>query len=988
MVNLVLLGQYGVSGKLTGEFSDLFSNQQIKLELEEDGLLWATTTATTARTLPLLRSTRVLLRAFKVPVPGDEDSYDDDLEEEDTQEDTAERGDDIEEHKDEDMQDAENEATDDEDMMSLEGDDGDDGNDEKEKAQCKESSTKIRPGDEPYQSLERSTNTVEKMLNALLHIQAFRREVSDGSKVSPRERRGMTPNQRRLKALEHQRDRLQKQLATVDDESSNNDDVDEENNVTDPMDNPWIHLARILNSIRVLTPVLLPILMHQKRNDAGLLIRGDRINKHTKRPTCWLIGEHVYDRCKTSTCNKIYRHLVDIYGLLKVPQKDVKVESTVWRSMLQQLMNEVAMQSGTRGDVVLSSSSPSKMPTIYPQQQQQLLRKHQQHPFDDETFFGKDRRDSLEKLAQSWDEELGLREEKNIEEHRLYEKATHKLHARISKLVKHVFPDAVLSIYGSCLSDLSLGKSSDVDLSIHIEEAERNKEAFENGNLKVGEYEQGMKRIVYRVCRKLQYCNSEFREMHPVTRARVPVIMGTYNNAKNPYTEDGSLAFDICFLNDIAVANSSLLREYSLVDSRAKQLMVAVKRWSKCKEISSAKDNTFSSYTWTNMVVFYLQNIGLVPNLQNRELLEKTGVAFETNNRCHSVNNLDTRYVKWENAKKFWSSSDELSTLPVSALLYGFFRFYSCQFLSSLYLVSIKRGRDVLLPKTVFRSATFGFVIEDPFETWDSHCPHDLGGHASAKGMVKIIRCFNEAEDHLRKAFISGLGKNATIPAPSLWSVKEETKTSDDTARGGKNGDKQLATKSGNKRLEKGGKKFVGKVTGIENGPKHGGKPKGDPNKRKSKSPQRQKKGKEHEDGAHSKHAPVKDKKMTKKSHPATTSGELPDKRQQQEHVTNGDIHAVNQHPRSSEDKAGEYKRRNRRRNKAKSKQLHNSSAISESGPSKNAGDGQEGQVLRETKEEEKPAKKDGGEHGHSRRPRRRAKHKKPAADGGVAVDS
>jgi len=45
--------------------------------------------------------------------------------------------------------------------------------------------------------------------------------------------------------------------------------------------------------------------------------------------------------------------------------------------------------------------------------------------------------------------------------------------------------------------------------------------------------------------------------------------------------------------------------------------------------------------------------------------------------------------------------------------------------------------------------------IEDPFETYDSHCPHDLGAPANTYGSTKIRSCLRDAEEHLRMVLCS-----------------------------------------------------------------------------------------------------------------------------------------------------------------------------------------------------------------------------------------
>jgi Cid1 family poly A polymerase len=215
-------------------------------------------------------------------------------------------------------------------------------------------------------------------------------------------------------------------------------------------------------------------------------------------------------------------------------------------------------------------------------------------------------------------------------------------------------------------------------------------------------------------------------------------------------------SFDICFMNDIAVANSSLIREYSLIDSRGKDLMLIVKRWAKEFKLNSAKDNTISSYTWTIMAIFYLQCLGFVPNLQCRKLMQAVGVTPNPKGEIwHGVDGLDTCTLTWDQIRTagVWEQDAQLKSIPVAGLLYGFFEFYSRRFPSGLYAVSIKRG-EICLPRTTSRKHSFFLCIEDPFETFESYCPHDLGSHASDTGAKDMIQCLNDAEAHLRKVLL------------------------------------------------------------------------------------------------------------------------------------------------------------------------------------------------------------------------------------------
>eukprot|EP00532_Pseudo-nitzschia_australis_P003489 CAMPEP_0168186530 /NCGR_PEP_ID=MMETSP0139_2-20121125/14490_1 /TAXON_ID=44445 /ORGANISM="Pseudo-nitzschia australis, Strain 10249 10 AB" /LENGTH=1085 /DNA_ID=CAMNT_0008108561 /DNA_START=23 /DNA_END=3281 /DNA_ORIENTATION=- len=351
------------------------------------------------------------------------------------------------------------------------------------------------------------------------------------------------------------------------------------------------------------------------------------------------------------------------------------------------------------------------------------------------------------------------------------EKLRRRIENRIRKGTYAKFKDARLEVYGSCLSGLSLGKNADVDLSLTFFcEAIDQKKQFEDGVLTANKYSKSVTDSVFQIKRKLEQSRRfgkdkgfDFTRISAIPRARVPVIKGIYRDANNPHSDDGTLHFDICLLNDIAVANSGLIKEYSDVDIRVKSLMITVKRWTKDKRINSAQDNTLSSYAWMNLVVYYLQCIEFVPNLQCPVLMKKCNYQQREDGPGDNINNLDTAYLKWfGQVEKVWKRSSKIDEAygSVSMLLYGFFRFYSLEFPTHLYMVSIKRGGAVRLPKTMFPDRTsIHLCIEDPFETYDSHFPHDLGTHADEKGSIFISKCLRDSAEYLRQILFTGEAK-------------------------------------------------------------------------------------------------------------------------------------------------------------------------------------------------------------------------------------
>jgi senataxin/terminal uridylyltransferase len=236
----------------------------------------------------------------------------------------------------------------------------------------------------------------------------------------------------------------------------------------------------------------------------------------------------------------------------------------------------------------------------------------------------------------------------------------------------------------------------------------------------------------------------KFFDLLAITRARVPVIKGKMM-AYNPYTNDGSLAFDLCFLNDIAVVNSSLIREYSLYNTNVRYLMLAVKTFAKHYNIANAAEGTLSSYTWLNLVIYYCQCIGLVPVLQCPTLMTQHGIHRDVSNPWHCVNGLNTIYLTSDivKSRNIWQGNVNNDNMNIGLLLYGFYNFYIHIFPKEVMTISIRVGATsaTMLPKTAFHATAklWRWAIEDPFETYDSHMPHDLGCHIKEDGMKRII---------------------------------------------------------------------------------------------------------------------------------------------------------------------------------------------------------------------------------------------------------
>lgn len=409
--------------------------------------------------------------------------------------------------------------------------------------------------------LERVLNLGDRILTTLTHIRLYKH---DNRK---RKRNNMHSfREGRVKALAHQRDRLQQQkqqqqqegnTKNADAESTNNqpqqkdaDDKEKDFQIVgkkgkneadeeafEPQD-PHVRLVRTLNSIRALAPVLRQMLYHSERENKDLRLRSVGNKKKTrlpnkKKPCEWLLGNHVFDFANASSCRTMRMNLQELMDFF-LPNHTIAKEF-----MGGTLENEAQFWCN------------DWLPRTWAYQDSTSNSIHLASPYDVLAEFVSEDDDGtddikakIRKQCQACDDKFFAKEAqvggKAQSEHKRYQLAVDKLHKKLSWILEKDFPGARLSIYGSCLSNLSL-KASDVDLSLFLPQAQNAKKSFQNGFWDPSRYEKEMTRLVREVFRRLIRRQGEYKDMIPVTRARVPVVKGCYMQAKNPYTTDGSL---------------------------------------------------------------------------------------------------------------------------------------------------------------------------------------------------------------------------------------------------------------------------------------------------------------------------------------------------------------------------------------------------------------------------------------------------------------
>lgn len=162
-----------------------------------------------------------------------------------------------------------------------------------------------------------------------------------------------------------------------------------------------------------------------------------------------------------------------------------------------------------------------------------------------------------------------------------------------------------------------------------------------------------------------------------VTEARVPLL--------KCQSADG-VDVDVSFNNSLPLYNSRLLRTYADIDLRVRGLGRLVKWWAKQRQVNDAQEGTLSSYSYTLLVIHYLQHVNFLPNLQDKSNAPEEGLGDTLVDVLHDVWFLDAAGA----SKNGLLTAALASTATLRGLLAGFFRYYAYEFPAHSEVVSIR----------------------------------------------------------------------------------------------------------------------------------------------------------------------------------------------------------------------------------------------------------------------------------------------------------
>ncbi|NXE88015.1 TUT7 uridylyltransferase, partial [Menura novaehollandiae] len=272
--------------------------------------------------------------------------------------------------------------------------------------------------------------------------------------------------------------------------------------------------------------------------------------------------------------------------------------------------------------------------------------------------------------------------------------------------IRRDFPGTKLDLFGSSKNGFGF-KQSDLDICMTIDGLET---------------AEGLDciRIIEDLAKVLKK-QSGLRNVLPITTAKVPIV-------KFFHVRSG-LEVDISLYNTLALHNTRLLSSYAAIDPRVKYLCYTMKVFTKMCDIGDASRGSLSSYAYTLMVLYFLQqrNPPVIPVLQEIYKEPKKPEILVDGWNVYFFDKIEELSVVWPDYGK--------NTESVGQLWLGLLRFYTEEFDFKEHVICIRRKNLLTTFKKQWTSKYI--VIEDPFDL-----NHNLGAGLSRKMTNFIMKAF------------------------------------------------------------------------------------------------------------------------------------------------------------------------------------------------------------------------------------------------------
>ncbi|XP_053558405.1 terminal uridylyltransferase 7 [Bombina bombina] len=288
----------------------------------------------------------------------------------------------------------------------------------------------------------------------------------------------------------------------------------------------------------------------------------------------------------------------------------------------------------------------------------------------------------------------------------LEDKAREHIRQNLEHFIRQDFKGARLSLFGSSKNGFGF-KQSDLDICMTFDGIET---AEELDCIRTIE-------DLARLLRKHQ----GLRNILPITTAKVPIVKF--------YHVRSGLEGDISLYNTLALHNTRLLASYADIDPRVKYICYIMKVFTKMCDIGDASRGSLSSYAYTLMVLYYLQqrNPPVIPVLQEIYKGNKKPEILVDGWNVYFFNKLD-------HLAQYWPDYDK-NKESVGELWLGLLRYYTEEFDFKEHVICIRRKSLLTTFKKQWTSKYI--VIEDPFDL-----NHNLGAGLSRKMTNFIMKAF------------------------------------------------------------------------------------------------------------------------------------------------------------------------------------------------------------------------------------------------------
>ncbi|KAI8997150.1 hypothetical protein BDB01DRAFT_830761 [Pilobolus umbonatus] len=272
---------------------------------------------------------------------------------------------------------------------------------------------------------------------------------------------------------------------------------------------------------------------------------------------------------------------------------------------------------------------------------------------------------------------------------------------KMEKLLNHEWPnhDIRAHVFGSSVNDLGT-TTSDVDLCITTPWT-------------------GLPNV--RILAKL-FRRCGMQHVVCVPRAKVPIV--------RLFDPELQLSCDINVNNTLALQNTKMIKNYVGLDPRVRPLIMVIKHWTKQRSLNDAANGgTLSSYTWTCMIINFLQQRypPVLPILHQMDNENKDEDYF-----CDDIDTL----------RRYRSTNRE----SLGGLLFSFFRRFALEFDYDDHVVSVRHGCYLTKAEKGWDTGRnkMSLCVEEPFNV-----ARNLGNSADVSSVLGLRVEFQRVLDLL-----------------------------------------------------------------------------------------------------------------------------------------------------------------------------------------------------------------------------------------------